>query len=150
MCDLDEMDALHEDSEMLIRILNNPALRENRKLAILGKNENPIQDFSDIADEALKKAVFENDKFDTSLKNIVMSVRYGVEHTFKYLSDESVIERLVTELRDDTNTEETIKLAYSYMKKVINENEYDVLPVNIIFIFRVQSLFCWRHEPSNI
>lgn len=146
---LDEMDALHEDSEMLIRILNNPALGENRKLAILGKNENPIQDVSDIADEALKKAVFENDKFDTSLKNIVMSVRYGVEHTFKYLSDESVIERLVTELRDDTNTEETIKLAYSYMKKVINENEYDVLPVNIPFFSEFKAYSAGGMSPAT-
>ena len=130
---LDEMDVLHEDSEMLIRILNNPGLGENRKLSILERNENPVKDVSVITDEVLKKAIFENDKFDLTLKNFVMSIWYGVEYTYKYLSDESVIERLVNELRDDASTESTKELTYSYMKKVINEKQYDVLPVNIPF-----------------
>lgn len=130
---LNEINVLHEESEMLVQILNDSDLGENQKLSILEKNVIPIRDVSEITDEALKKAAFENDKFDTSLKNFVMSVRYGVEHTFKHLSDENVIERLVTELRDDANTEDTKELAYSYIKKVINENEFDILPVNLPF-----------------
>nr|WP_321303069.1 hypothetical protein [uncultured Trichococcus sp.] len=146
---LDELDILHEDSEMLIRILNNPDLAESRKLSILGKNSNPVKDVSEINNEALKKAVFENDKFDTSLENFVISVRYGIEHTFKYLSDESVMERLVTELRDDTNTEDIKELAYSYMKKVINENEYDVLPMNIPFFSEFKAYSAEGMSPAT-
>ncbi|OUL08991.1 hypothetical protein B0533_06170 [Sedimentibacter sp. SX930] len=146
---LDEMDALHENGEMLIQILNNTDLAESRKLSILGKNSNPVNDVSDIADATLRKAAFENDKFDTSLKNFVMSVQYGVEHTFKYLSDENVIERLVTELRDDDNTEETIKLAHSFMEKVINENGYDVLAVNIPFFSEFKAYSAEGMSPAT-
>lgn len=139
---LSEFDTLHESSEMLVRILNNEKMDRQLKLAILHKNSYLVDDLIEINDSEFIKAAFKYDKYECSLKNISLSVNYGVENVTKHLQDPQIIRRMVEEFHSLKEANDTIIVEpFKFMQEVVNESSFNVTETNIKFF----AFFKWYY-----
>jgi hypothetical protein len=131
---LSKFEILHENSEMLVRILNSKNIDSQFKLVVLKNNLFPVKDLRLITDSELIRAVFESDKYEYSLKNIIMSEQYDVDNVTKHLQNPQIIRRMVEDFHSLKEDEEaTIAESYQYMQEVVNEDTFDVNGTNIEF-----------------
>lgn len=137
---LNDIDELHENSETLVRILNDETIEHHLKLTILDKNSYPIDNLKLIKNSEYITAAYESEKYECSLENIVQSVKFDVKFVSEHLQDPQIIQRMVLEFQTlkkvDGNITET---SFKFMQKLANEHSFSVNETNI-------ELFALFHE----
>ncbi|WP_274730359.1 hypothetical protein [Jeotgalibaca caeni] len=130
---LSDIDELHEDNALMVKIMNHVNIDESLKMHVLKNNIEPVSDVSEITDKELQRLIFENGNFDASLDNFITSTNHGVEYTTPCLLDEIVVQRLTNELTHIDITDDKKTAAHAYMQKVVSNKAFEVQPINLSF-----------------
>lgn len=129
---LNGRESFYEEGNILIRILNESEVSKALKNDIIKNNNSIIDDVTAINDAEHRRNVFEYEKYDTCLKNVMKATDEEINYISPYFEDESMVKQFIDEASDMSELEDNfIEELQSFLIMLVNESGKEVNEINI-------------------
>lgn len=129
---LKDKELFYEDSKVLIRILNESEVSNDFKEEIIKNNQYTIEDVTDLEDLSLRRSVFQHEKYNVNLRNIMQANEEEFGYISPYFENKSMVRTFIIESSHLLEPKDSFKEELrTFLIRLVNEYGQEVNATNI-------------------
>lgn len=129
---LNDRRLFYEENKVLIRILNESEVSDGLKEEIIKNNQYYIEDITAVEDLKLRRSVFQHEKYEVCLKNVMKANDEEYGYISSYFEDAPMVRLFIKEATDFFESDDGFREELQeFLIRLVNEYGQEVNEINI-------------------